>query len=418
MHRLLQHQLKRYIGSLESIPDEWKSFIDAVNEAYHQADADYALLERSLDLASEELAEKNKQLQEQVAAEQVRARLAEEQRLALVETLYEISWGLNMAHDENELLQMLAWPAQETGATAASLMYIDLNEAGKPEWAEIVATWQQKGEPATPVGTCFYLPESPFSSLWLASPRKPQLITNLATEGQVDENARNVLTQMGIQAMAIIPLTRTDQWLGLITLNWDRPHEFDRQESAIYESLISLASPAVENRRLVDKLEQMIEERTAELRESLEEREHLQQEIIEAQKQAIQELSTPVIPIIDAPDGSGGIIVMPLVGSIDSMRARDITRSLLAGISQHRAKVVILDVTGVPIVDSSVANHLNKTIQAARLKGARTIVTGISDAVAETVVDLGIDWSGLETLSDLQTGLVVALSSMGIRLAK
>jgi len=138
----------------------------------------------------------------------------------------------------------------------------------------------------------------------------------------------------------------------------------------------------------------------------------LQQEVNEAHKQAIQELSTPIIPIMDR------ILVMPLVGSIDSMRARDITRSLLAGINEHRAKVVILDITGVSIVDSGVANHLNKTIQAARLKGASTIVTGISDAVAETIVDLGIDWSGIDTLNDLRTGLIVALSSMGIKLSK
>jgi PAS domain S-box-containing protein len=143
-----------------------------------------------------------------------------------------------------------------------------------------------------------------------------------------------------------------------------------------------------------------------------EERERLQQEVIEAQKQALQELSTPIIPIMDR------IIVMPLVGSVDTMRARDIMRRLLAGIREHRAKVVILDITGVPIVDSGVADHLNKTIQAARLKGARTIVTGVSDAVAETIVDLGIDWSGIETLSDLQTGLVVALNSLDVKLSK
>ncbi|MGD8793823.1 MAG: PAS domain S-box protein, partial [Anaerolineae bacterium] len=143
-----------------------------------------------------------------------------------------------------------------------------------------------------------------------------------------------------------------------------------------------------------------------------EERERLQQKIIEAQQRAIQELSTPVIPVMDR------ILIMPLVGSIDSMRARDIMRALLAGISEHRAKVVILDITGVPIVDSGVANHLNKTIMAARLKGARTIVTGITDAVAETIVDLGIDWTEIETLADLQTGLIVALGSLGIRLSK
>jgi rsbT co-antagonist protein RsbR len=119
---------------------------------------------------------------------------------------------------------------------------------------------------------------------------------------------------------------------------------------------------------------------------------------------------------MDTPQG--GIIVMPLIGSIDSQRARDITRALLAGIREHRAKVVILDITGVSMVDSGVANHLNRTIQAARLKGAHAIVTGVSDAVAETIVDLGIDWSGVDTLSNLRTGLVIALNSLGIKLTR
>jgi anti-anti-sigma regulatory factor len=142
------------------------------------------------------------------------------------------------------------------------------------------------------------------------------------------------------------------------------------------------------------------------------ERIELQQEVIEAQQRAIQELSTPIIPIMDR------IVAMPLVGSIDTLRAKDIMRALLAGIREHRAKVVIIDVTGVPIMDSGVVNHLNKTIQAAQLKGTQAIVTGLSDAVAEAIVDLGIDWSGVTTLSDLQTGLRAALGSMGIKLGK
>jgi PAS domain S-box-containing protein len=156
----------------------------------------------------------------------------------------------------------------------------------------------------------------------------------------------------------------------------------------------------------------------AERKQAEAERERLQQEAIAAHKRAIQELSTPIIPVMGAPDGAGGIIVMPLIGSIDTLRARDITRALLAGIREHRARVVILDITGVPFVDSGVANYLNKTIQAARLKGTHAIVTGISDAVAETIVDLGIEWGSIETLSDLQTGLVVALNSLGFKLVK
>ena len=137
------------------------------------------------------------------------------------------------------------------------------------------------------------------------------------------------------------------------------------------------------------------------------ERVKLQEEIIQVQQQAIQDLSTPVIPVFDE------IIIMPLVGNIDSSRAREITRSLLAGISQHKAKTVIVDITGVPLIDTGVAAYLTKAIQAAHLKGAQTIVTGISEAVAETIVDLGIDWSEITTLSDLQTGLMVALRRVG-----
>jgi len=153
-------------------------------------------------------------------------------------------------------------------------------------------------------------------------------------------------------------------------------------------------------------LEQRVQQRTAELQESINAREQLQEQIIAAQQQTIQELSTPIIPIMEH------IIIMPLVGVVDPLRSQQTLRALLAGISQYQAKVVILDITGVPMVDSGVAAHLDKAVQAARLKGARTIVTGISAAVAEAIVDLGIDWSGIETLADLQTGLLAALGSM------
>jgi PAS domain S-box-containing protein len=142
------------------------------------------------------------------------------------------------------------------------------------------------------------------------------------------------------------------------------------------------------------------------------EHEALQQQLIDAQKQALLELSTPIIPLIDQ------IIIMPLVGSIDTQRAKEITRTLLSGISLHGAHIVIIDITGVPLVDSSVAEHLNRSIQAARLKGAHTIITGISDAVAETIVDMGIDWSKIETLRDLQSGLIAAFKRLKFRLQK
>jgi rsbT co-antagonist protein RsbR len=136
----------------------------------------------------------------------------------------------------------------------------------------------------------------------------------------------------------------------------------------------------------------------------------LQQEIIETQRRAILELSTPIIPVME------GIIIMPLVGSVDSARAQEIMRAVLAGITRHRAKVIIVDVTGVAMIDTAIADHLNKTVLAARLKGTRAIITGISDSVAEIIVDLGIDWTGVDTLRDLQTGLIHAVRLLQINL--
>jgi len=135
-----------------------------------------------------------------------------------------------------------------------------------------------------------------------------------------------------------------------------------------------------------------------------------QQDIIRAQKHILDAVSVPVIPIAD------GIVILPLMGEIDSQRATLIMRSLLQGITAHDAEIVIIDITSVPLVDTGVAAYFNQAIQAAKLKGAHTILTGISEAVAETIVDLGIDWSNIETLPSLQEGLLSALKTLGRKL--
>ena len=93
---------------------------------------------------------------------------------------------------------------------------------------------------------------------------------------------------------------------------------------------------------------------------------------------------------------------------IDSQRAYQLTEHVLRAIRQHRAKVVVLDITGVPTVDSAVANHLIQIVQAARLLGARSIVTGISPDIAQTLVRIGVDATKLNALGDLQEGLAEA----------
>ena len=134
------------------------------------------------------------------------------------------------------------------------------------------------------------------------------------------------------------------------------------------------------------------------------------EERAEAMTILARELSSPVIPVFE------GIIVLPLIGSIDTGRAQQIMTNLLNGTVAHRARVVIIDITGVPTVDSSVANHLLRAIQAVRLLGAETILVGITPEVAQTIVHLGVDLSEIATRSNLQDGLMYALRTMHMRI--
>jgi rsbT co-antagonist protein RsbR len=197
-----------------------------------------------------------------------------------------------------------------------------------------------------------------------------------------------------------------------MSFSWRKPRSFDEDLTVVLTAIRPTLAAVVANRRRALELERMVEERTNELMDTLQQQADFQQRIIEAQRQALEELSTPLIPLMDR------ILVMPIIGSVDTARARDILRALLAGIGLHRARVVILDITGVALVDSGVAAHLNKTMQAARLKGAYIIITGIADAVAETMVDLGIDWTHVEIQRDLQSGLLSAVGRMGMRLVR
>jgi rsbT co-antagonist protein RsbR len=128
------------------------------------------------------------------------------------------------------------------------------------------------------------------------------------------------------------------------------------------------------------------------------------------QQEAIRELSTPVLQIRDR------LLLLPIIGVIDSDRARLITEGLLRSIRANRAKVVVMDITGVATIDSKVANHLLQTVTAARLMGALVIVTGLSSDVAQSLVELGIDLTGLNTIGDLQGGIEEGERLLGYRL--
>ncbi|MBC8161711.1 MAG: STAS domain-containing protein [Roseiflexaceae bacterium] len=128
----------------------------------------------------------------------------------------------------------------------------------------------------------------------------------------------------------------------------------------------------------------------------------------EALRNALRELSTPIIPV------ATGILVLPLVGTIDSRRANEINEHLLEGIATHQAEIVIIDITGVPMMDTSTANLLLMTARAANLLGSRIVICGIGAEIAQTITHLGVDLRGLTTLSNLQASIAYALGEMGL----
>lgn len=123
------------------------------------------------------------------------------------------------------------------------------------------------------------------------------------------------------------------------------------------------------------------------------------EEIIVKQQQELLELSTPVIEIWN------GVLVLPIIGTLDSARTQIVMENLLQGLVRRSASVAILDISGVPTVDTAVAQHLLKTISAARLMGAECIISGIRPSIAQTIVHLGIDLASVNTKANLSAAL-------------
>jgi rsbT co-antagonist protein RsbR len=126
---------------------------------------------------------------------------------------------------------------------------------------------------------------------------------------------------------------------------------------------------------------------------------------------AIRELSTPVIKVHDR------LLLLPLVGAIDSQRAQQVMEMVLLRVIEDKARAIIIDIAGVPVVDTKVADHLLKTTAAVKLVGAQTILTGISAQVARTIVQLGVDISAMHTLARLADGIELGLRLVGKRIA-
>ena len=213
---------------------------------------------------------------------------------------------------------------------------------------------------------------------------------------------------MGSKKTLTVDIERIDQLLTALSFAsadlFDEPgarvhvaadDEFGSLESAFAVFLTELAQAKASLHRAVAEIEASRNDLAAKL------------ETIERQQLTIRELSTPVLDVAD------GVLTLPVVGVIDSQRAIDMTERLLARIVESGSRSVILDITGVEVVDTETADHLVRLTRTARLLGARCVVSGVSPAVARTLVTMGAELAGMETVRTLRDGIRTCLAKTG-----
>jgi anti-anti-sigma factor len=199
----------------------------------------------------------------------------------------------------------------------------------------------------------------------------------------------------------------------LVTALGEAP-DVDAEAASLVEAWlfqVALAGPMY----LLVQRERVFQEQTAELevRQMKAQLDELQVAYGEKTRllEQIRQASTPIAPVHE------GILVVPLVGILDEVRAQVLTEKLLASIVETQAEVVIVDVSGVGVFDAATAQHVLQAATAARMLGAEMVLVGLSPAVARTVIELGVDLSGLQTKSSLAAGLSGALRRLGLRIA-
>lgn len=225
---------------------------------------------------------------------------------------------------------------------------------------------------------------------WCAANRRPRIAEDVGQDPMWLSNPLLPDTRSEVA----VPLQVGDTLIGVLDAQSRERGTFDPDVVTVFQTMADQLAVAIENVLTVSQMQLM----NKDLQQTL----AIQKQLLET----IRLLSTPVVPLFE------GIILLPLVGHIDSQRAAQIMEELLVGVQRYRARVAILDITGVPVVDTAVANSLLRAAQATYLLGAEVILVGIRPEVAQTIVGLGLDLRGLVTMSDLQSGIEYALRRM------
>lgn len=230
------------------------------------------------------------------------------------------------------------------------------------------------------------------SMIELGIPEWPDLLSageTLQSVVQVmPEPVRSVLKEQGIRSVCLAPVFAGERWWGFLGADECRAERvWTPPELEALRAAAGLFGATIEGHRA----------REAQLRSVA------QEELIRAQEEALRALAAPLIPVHER------VLVMPLIGAVDVARVDRVMETLLAGIVERGARAAILDVTGVRAIDAAVADALARVARAVELLGAGVILTGLSPEVARTLVEIGADLTGIDTRSNLQSGIARAM---------
>ena len=302
-------------------------------------------------------------------------------------TAAEVSRAISSILDPDELVQRVVdLLAERFDLYYASVFLLEPNE----EWVNIRAGTGAVGRQIAAEGVRVRVGDGSIVG-WCVAKGQPRL----ATDTQTDPMYLPSPLLPETRSEMALPLRIGERVIGALDVQSRMTHAFSPEHAVVFQAIADQLAVALENARAV-----------AEMRHAntaLEETLHTQERLMDT----IRALATPVVPLLN------GIILLPIVGHIDTQRSQQIMEQLLAGVQQHRARVAILDITGVALVDTSVANSLIQAAQAVGLLGAEVVLVGIRAEVAQTMVTLGMNLATMTTRSNLQAGIEYALHRLG-----
>jgi anti-anti-sigma factor len=309
-----------------------------------------------------------------------------------VNMLYESSRAISTANTPEGLTETIIQRIVSTNVDRCEILLYEQRDQGS-RYVEVVGSWALEGD-APDAGTRYRLREYALADV---AEQLAHEGTCVVTAGDIDQpdQVRQMCVARGIKALALVPLSVGQEYLGFLAIERHKSALFAPDTLRFYETVASQSAVALRNIQLIEQTQHQLEQ--------------IQQSYDDLARLAdtVRELSSPVIQVWE------DVLVLPLVGAIDSRRAMNMMESLLTGITEYQAEQVIIDITGVPVMDTSIANYLLQTIKAASLLGAKCMLVGISSEMAQTIVGLGLDLSSITTYSNLRAGIQAALQSTG-----